>query len=759
MHEVAESRAGLSGSPGLKPGDRVIGEVYKVRWDRILLRLPRGFHGIVRQREMSWEEEEPDADQLAQAGEPLEVVVVQVDAESKSAELSLRFALYDPWDDLTSRLQEGEIVQGTVTHVREVGAFVEIEPGVDGFLPPPEILPPEERQKDALEALWPGDRIRALVKNIDPQLRHVRLSIRDYLEATRRQPRPTEPEAGRAHLADIMDMGTTRRFRQKLGDLPPEVDWPEPNRIRRVLVADDNEDFNRSVSSLLRDVGYIVRSAHDAEDALEILQTAPCDLILLDLSLSPEQPLRLAQEMVPPQQQCQILLLSGFEVEDDVLTQIQAAGLVLEQKPLGPQGLAEILRRLEAGQSLQARSPVAETSPTPPSPSRSIVPTHHQITRLLHSLLKSGAADGAVLFEPDEDRPGQVKWRFQAGIEVMDSTDVRSTLLYSPVGEVLRGRRSVSIASSDRAQGRSNYLLRAVPFQSCVGVPVQTAALEAPLALFLFSRQSNAFPKNVREMLTLAARELANLLFRQAQVEKFLATQDELLQSQLRAGALHDVRHSLGSLGLTLNLLERRVSQPVRTEDDREAIHILALELRGIVDQMTRTADLSRDLGRSDRSAAVDVISLIRRTVERQKLLASHSVVQLSYVPEGRLPAILISPSQLQQVLDNLILNAIQWSAGRPQRIVTVRSHTTKDSAGRSSITIRVEDSGPGIHRRLQGEKIFELGFSTRTDGSGLGLFVVRALLDSIDGKVKVEQSVMEVGTTFLVEIPVGSDI
>lgn len=749
------NRASPSGFPDLKPGDRIIGEVYKVRWDRILLRLPHGFHGIVRQREMSWEEEGPDPEKLARPGDPLEAVVVQVDAESKSAELSLRFLQHDPWVDLEKHLQPGKAVEGTVTHVRQVGAFVEIEPGVEGFLPPPEILPPEEKHIDTAEALWPGDRIRAIVKSVDPQLRHIRLSVRDYLEAVRRrQPRSSAPGTGRAHLSDIMDAATTRRLRQKLGDLPAEVDWPEPNRIQTILVADDNEDFNRSLTEILRDVGYDVESAQDADTALRLLRERPRDLVLLDLSLSPELPLRLAGEIATAQQDIHILLLSGFEVEDALLSSIQEAGLVLEHKPLGPQGLAAILRRLEQGESLQsAPQPASHSAPRAPA---SILPSNHEIARLLCQVVDAGSADGAVLFERDEHRAGHVTWRFQEGIQIPDSADVRGTLLYSPVGNVLRGRGPVVIADSQRAAGRSNYLSRAVSFRSCVGVPVKTASSEAPLALFLFSRQPNAFPKRVTSTLAPISWEIGTLLFRQVEIERFLATQEELLRSQIRAGALHDVRHALGTLGLTLNLLERQTSQPASGAADRETIHTLALELRGIVDQMTRTAELSLDLARSDRIEPVDVNASIRRIVERQKLLASHWVVQLAFEPQGKVPAILINPAHLQQVLDNLILNALQWSAGRPVREVQVKTNLGEAGADGRFIEIRVQDSGPGIHHRLQKKKIFELGFSTRKGGSGLGLFVVRALLESLHGRVKVEQSVMQVGTTFLVEIPVA---
>jgi signal transduction histidine kinase len=285
-----------------------------------------------------------------------------------------------------------------------------------------------------------------------------------------------------------------------------------------------------------------------------------------------------------------------------------------------------------------------------------------------------------------------------------------------------------------------------------------TAGREAPLALFLFSHQPNAYPKGEPSNLEPTSREIGALLFRQVEMERFLANQEELLRSQIRAGALHDVRHALGTLGLTLNLLERQTSQPASGDVDRETIHILALELRGIVNQMTRTAELSLDLARGDRIEPVDVNASIRRIVERQKLLASHWVVQLAFDLQGKVPAILINPAHLQQVLDNLVLNALQWSAGRPVREVQVKTRLGEPGAAGRFIEIRVQDSGPGIHHRLQKQKIFELGFSTRKEGSGLGLFVVRALLESLGGRVSVEESIMQVGTVFLVEIPVEFD-
>jgi signal transduction histidine kinase len=62
-------------------------------------------------------------------------------------------------------------------------------------------------------------------------------------------------------------------------------------------------------------------------------------------------------------------------------------------------------------------------------------------------------------------------------------------------------------------------------------------------------------------------------------------------------------------------------------------------------------------------------------------------------------------------------------------------------------------DNGPGIHAQHL-EHIFDLGFSTRAEGTGLGLFTTRGLVEALGGKVTVSASVMFVGTTFVIDLP-----
>ncbi|MBI4768897.1 MAG: ATP-binding protein [Chloroflexi bacterium] len=105
----------------------------------------------------------------------------------------------------------------------------------------------------------------------------------------------------------------------------------------------------------------------------------------------------------------------------------------------------------------------------------------------------------------------------------------------------------------------------------------------------------------------------------------------------------------------------------------------------------------------------------------------------------------------------NLILNALQWVQRKPSTggTVLVRTGLHDD---RKRLWIRVQDDGYGIHRRLL-PRLFEFGFTTRAnEGTGLGLYVTRLFVEQMGGQVSVEESLMLVGTTFRVDLPVAQE-
>jgi signal transduction histidine kinase len=135
------------------------------------------------------------------------------------------------------------------------------------------------------------------------------------------------------------------------------------------------------------------------------------------------------------------------------------------------------------------------------------------------------------------------------------------------------------------------------------------------------------------------------------------------------------------------------------------------------------------------------VVSFLRADVER--------VATLEWTPVGN-PVVRIERVALARVLTNLLLNAAQAMAERPGGNVTVEVEAREDAA-----VVRVRDTGPGIPVS-EHWRVFEPYYTTRKDGSGLGLSIVRDLVEQANGKVAV-QSAPGDGATFEVTLPLAS--
>ena len=118
-----------------------------------------------------------------------------------------------------------------------------------------------------------------------------------------------------------------------------------------------------------------------------------------------------------------------------------------------------------------------------------------------------------------------------------------------------------------------------------------------------------------------------------------------------------------------------------------------------------------------------DVTILVRSELTRNR-------VSLSTNLTADLPRVSGDPVQLQQVLINLIMNAVEamrTSTGRPRELL-IRSIRRPDG-----VLVQVQDSGPGIAPEL-GDLIFEPFFTTKPEGTGMGLSISRSIIESHGG-------------------------
>jgi signal transduction histidine kinase len=236
------------------------------------------------------------------------------------------------------------------------------------------------------------------------------------------------------------------------------------------------------------------------------------------------------------------------------------------------------------------------------------------------------------------------------------------------------------------------------------------------------------------ERLRVAGGDLKRANQRAAQAEHLAAL------GRLAAGLAHEIRNPLGAIAGSIELLR---TGGTLAEGDRELCSIVEREAARLNDLVGDMLDLSRP--RAPVKAEVDVANLARELVFLATKSGRGGDVIMRY--EGPSSALVTADAgQLRQVVWNLMRNAIQASS--PADEVVVRVRVTPQGAR----VVEVEDDGPGIPASAR-DRLFDAFFTTRAHGMGIGLAVVKRILDDHGFAVEVDSRDRE-GTTIRVVIP-----
>jgi small subunit ribosomal protein S1 len=157
-------------------GSTVSGKVINLVDFGAFIALPRGIDGLLHLNDMSWGTvRHPSA--LLTAGQELDLLVLDVRKERKRMNLGLKQRCPNPWDNVEANYPVGTKVKGKVVNLVPYGAFVEIEPGVEGLLHATELSWTKKVVKPS-DVLNKGQEIEALVLGINRQERKISLSLR-----------------------------------------------------------------------------------------------------------------------------------------------------------------------------------------------------------------------------------------------------------------------------------------------------------------------------------------------------------------------------------------------------------------------------------------------------------------------------------------------------------------------------------------------------------------------------------------------------
>jgi len=159
-----------------KKGDKVKGAIKSITDFGVFIGLPGGIDGLVHLSDLSWSETGEEAVRKFKKGEELEALVLAIDVERERISLGVKQLGGDPFNNFAHSHDKGSLVNGTIKSVDAKGAVVSLGDDVEGYLRASEIAP--DRVEDARNHLKEGDKVQAMIINVDRKNRNINLSIK-----------------------------------------------------------------------------------------------------------------------------------------------------------------------------------------------------------------------------------------------------------------------------------------------------------------------------------------------------------------------------------------------------------------------------------------------------------------------------------------------------------------------------------------------------------------------------------------------------
>lgn len=211
----------------------------------------------------------------------------------------------------------------------------------------------------------------------------------------------------------------------------------------------------------------------------------------------------------------------------------------------------------------------------------------------------------------------------------------------------------------------------------------------------------------------------------------------------LAAGIAHEIKNPLAALSINAQLLDETIASGTPHPKAEKYLQVVQSEIRrlqGIVDKYISFAR-PRSIERTPASLEAileSILALVEPECRKRKI----TIVREGFSPEP--PRYLLDEGQIQQAIFNIAINAIQ---------AMDKGGTLTCRLGRldSFVTVEVSDTGPGIPPEVR-ERMFDLFYTTRQGGTGLGLYLTQRIVAEHKGYIEVQTG--PGGTTFRVALP-----
>jgi signal transduction histidine kinase/predicted RNA-binding protein with RPS1 domain len=761
-------------------------EVQKVRSAGIEVKiLDDDRPGFIRRRELTWNRSVRVPPPKIEPGQRRRAKVLY---EGKDGQvfLSLR-QVTDPWEWAKDKYYEGQLVQGEIVHIRSFGAFVQIEPGIDAILRPKGLpLSPGQLIDEILSV---GDYVQGLITRFDIKNQKIAISVKDWLEELSR----LDPKARRDFqiklFKDKFRFSESDGSQAQLTTLTEDINrryCPPIQPPDAVLVVDDEENNLTEIQEHLEaQFDFEVEGVSNGQKALERFQLSKqndkhkqYNLVVMDIMLAYEDGVQIAEKLRDIKLDLAIVYTSADPTAADRIPNLDDARTVF-----APKDVDEIANRIEdfchgywettqgsettvytgLRNFIHQLGMTAFTQRSLSDTLRSILSQLRQETQVSHCMVlkvDSQNKDVSILASvpPLED-------------EILKTS--LDALYYSPVQDVVDyGQEYYETDIAPKHNRRFKNFFRTLSFRSCLGIPLRLPDLSSTRhALFLLDRKKELNP-TVITYASLVSEPLKVALERSLLLDYMTRYEQRYTMGQLIGSLVHELSNKIGGLKNnveTLPTLLNEFSAAQKTDAKTglwDEIIETAQDLNQDKEELLHLIEAYSRLAKGELEE-VDVNDVVKKVIRQLKTKSQELGVRIYQDQETGLPRVRAVQTHLEQIIINLVLNAIQQVGLQRKTMKKIAKQRGKDipllQKGQvlvqtryidSHIQIRVIDTGPGIHYHQQ-DCLFLIDDTTREKGHGLGLFISRNLVETIGGNIRFVDSMMFIGSAFVIELPI----
>lgn len=485
----------------------------------------------------------------------------------------------------------------------------------------------------------------------------------------------------------------------------------------KILVVDDERDIREGVERILTRMGYRVFTAGRGEEALAVLEKETVALAILDLKMPGMDGMELHQRIRAIDDQIIVIIITGYATIETAIEAMKQGAYDFIPKPFEPEHLRIVVRRAHEKLRLKQESErlQAERARTLLDLDREKSRMRTIVEALPTAVVVTNTNGEVVLMNP----------AFQNSLDLDPATLVpgQKLCVYVPDGGFCE---MVNKLSRGETGGDS---------------PIYELTVSGNK--YLMARGQSVINENnecMGAVVTLSNITTLKLL--------------DQLKSEFVAKVTHELRSPLSTIHEQLAMVLKETSGH-ETDVDQHLIERAKEKTHGLISLIGDLLDLSRiEAGGVTRNVQpIQVADLLSSIVEFLGVRAKAKDQNLTFEPPPEeLPVIAADPMALESIFGNLISNAINYS---PEgRKIVVRAEKTE-----GGITVQVADNGFGIAPKYH-DMIFERFYRVKDDntrfitGTGLGLPIVKGLVDGMNGTITLDSDVGK-GTTFTVTLPV----